>query len=165
VVRHVEDLGGERDAGVQHRLLGVRLRLVREQDPVLAAGQHDHERVVVRVGVRVVPAPIGREELEPEVADGQHVAGAGVPLRDPLPTDGLQERPVRGRPAVGGGASGVEHDARRHAGEDGGEAEGVVEMGMGRDDRVEPLHAERRQLRRDEIRIRPPVDEHARPAR
>ena len=131
VVRDVQDLGRERLVVVQHHLLRVGLGFVREEHAVAPIRQQQHERVVVGVGVRAVPAAVGAEDVEAQVADDEDVALHRVLLRDVLDVQRVQEAEVRRGVRLGRVAAGVGDEACRDAGQDGGQADVVVVVRVG----------------------------------
>jgi len=78
---------------------------------------------------------------------------------------GVKEGEVRPGVALRRAAAGVEHHARGDARQHRGQPHVVIEVRMRGDDRVEVLHAERREIGGDELRIGAAVDQHVRAAR
>ena len=87
-MRHLEDVGGEVDLLVEHHLLRRLLGFGGEQHDVLADACPHDERIVVRVGLGPRPASVGREDLEPHVADEDRPRRleGGAPARPPPAT-------------------------------------------------------------------------------
>ena len=162
VVRHLHQLGVDRRVLVQQHLLRRLLGLSAEQHRVLTVVQHDHQRVVVRVGVRPRPAPVGRQHVQTEIADREGVPGARVSHRHVLVGDrdveiGLDRRCV--------GATRLEHQTDRHSAQHGRQPDDVVGVGMRGHHDVQALDAQGREVRRDLLLVGPAVDEHVHAAR
>ena len=121
----------------------------------------EDDRVVVRVGLGPRPAAVGRQDLDPHVADGRTSPARGCRTGTPSASTASPKR-RRVRRVVG--APRLEQQRHREPRQDRRQAHDVVGVRMARDDDVEPLHAERRELRRDLGVVGTPVDEdrHAR---
>ena len=165
VMGDVKHFGSDRFRPVQHLLLGVGLRLVGEQHRVLEMAHHEHERVVVGVGVRSVPALVGAEHVERKVANREGVARRRVSFRDALFPDGVQEVAVRRRRALRKGAPRIEHHSHREPSQHRRQAHIVVEVRMGRHHDVQALYPEGGQLGGHELGIGAAVEQDRGPSR
>jgi hypothetical protein len=98
VVRHLEDVRAQVDAGGEDARLGGRAQVAGEQDPEPAVGDPQDEREVVRLGEGGGLVRGRRQDLDAGPAHGSPVAGdEDGPLRLRPPDHAVE----RGPPIVG----------------------------------------------------------------
>src|ERR671910_229121 len=97
VVRHLQHVGAQINAVIEHHLLCGFFGLGGEEHGVLADARAEHDRVVVRIGLGARPTPIRREDLDDDVLDDEDVSGARMTNRYPLIEDGVGKRLAIGR--------------------------------------------------------------------
>ena len=153
VVRHLEHVGREVESGVEQHLLRRLLGLGGEQDRVLAEARAQRRSRRCSCPTRC-PSSSGRATGSP-TGRRRRRARRRPRRRTGTPSAAIAsvERRRVGRVAR---APGLEQERDRDPRQDRGQAHDVVGVRMARDDDVEPLHAERGELRRDLRLVGPP---------
>ena len=144
MVRNLEDRESKVDPRFEESLLGRLLGFARDEDLGRPQGVPEHERIVVRVALDADPAPVRREHVDVQITDRERVPRPGVHDVDPLVGDRSiehhRERGGIGQP--GSTTSPVGMRAMYCL-----QPDDVVGVGVAGHHDVEPLDAERRELR------------------